>query len=346
MVSSLARRSTIYDQSGPSPDLAPPPTYILLSPDDTRIVVSDYTAISVRSASRLRFVRPIVDGFDYQHCSPGSRATIKTDATQVIFKAYYNDLIHGVGPRESTASILVDGVEHGTIVNPTGFTGPAYVNGSVSFLTAEDRTIELVWPYGDGMDLISIAINSGATLAAPPARPAGILAACGDSITHGFSAPKTIQTWAYKLAASKDRQVKNFANAGRTVVAADAGALIGSGADRVTYMIGYNDFLYQNAVPAFQAAVQGWIIAAKAALPSAKIYVISPIYSPNNNTIPLSTYRAAVQAAVAAEGGSNVAFIDGLALMTNNSAMLVDGVHPGAAGAAEIAAALGSIIAD
>lgn len=345
MVTSLARRSNVYSQLPPSPDLAPLPTPVTLLPNNAAILVSDYATIVERSASRLRFSRPISDSFSYQHCSPGSRAAIRTDATALKFVVYYNALVAGSGPREGTASVLVDGVEVATIANPTGYMSAAFVTKEIDFDAAAMRTIELVWPYADGLDLVRIEANAGAAFLSAPPRPTGVLAACGDSITHGFSVPRTTLSWAFGLAAAKGRQLKNLANAGRTAIAADANALVGSAADRVTYLIGYNDFLFQNNVAAFQAAVEGWINNAEAALPTSKIYVISPIYSPNTNTIPLSSYRTAVEAAVAAAGGVNVTFVNGLALMANDNALLVDTIHPNAAGAAQIKTSLEGIVA-
>lgn len=328
----------------PSPDIPYVPSPTLLSPDDTRIDVTDYAAIVERSATRLRFIRPITDGNNYQHCSPGSRARIRTDATSVTFKVYYNGLVTRLGARNFISTLLVDGVVAATFTNPNGETATATVVYTLSLSGVSMRTVELVWPYGDGMDLVSIEVNVGATFEAPAARPSAILAAQGDSITHGFLATKTTDSWAYKLADAKGRRLLNEANGSNTAVAAQASSLAGSGADRVIYMIGYNNFVAQTALATFQAAVEGWINNAEAALPSAKIYVISPIYSPNTGTITLAQYRTAVQAAVTAAGGANVTFVNGLSIMTNSSDRLVDTIHPNDLGAGEIATALGALV--
>lgn len=329
----------------PSPDLPYVPSTTFLTPDDTRIDVSDYAAISQRTPTRLRFIRPIADGNNYQHCSPGSRARIKTNATSITFTVYYNGLVTRLGARNFIASILVDGVLAATLTNPNGETAVAKVVYTLNLPSVVFRTIELVWPYGDGMDLLSIEVNNGATFDTPAARPSGILAVQGDSISHGFLATKTLDSWAYKLAVAKGRKLLNMANGSNTAVASNANALIGSGADRVTYMIGYNNFVAQTPLATFQAAVEGWINNAEAALPTAKIYVISPIYSPNTGTITLAQYRTSVQAAVTAAGGANVSYINGLSIMTNSNTRLADTIHPNDTGSSEIVSALTPLIA-
>jgi lysophospholipase L1-like esterase len=316
-----------------------------MTPDDARIDVTDYASIVERTPTRLRFVRPIVDGNNYQNCSPGSRARIRTDATAITWTVYYNGLVTRLGARNFIAVVLVDGAIAGTFTSPNGETAVSTVVYTLNLPSAAMRTIELIWPYGDGMDLLSVEVNSGASFETPAARPSGILACQGDSITHGFAATKITDTWAYKLAVAKGRRLLNDANGSNTAVATQANSLAGSGADRVVYMIGYNNFVAQTALATFQAAVEGWINNAEAALPSAKIYVISPLYSPNTNTITLAQYRTSVQSAVTAAGGANVAYVNGLSLMTNSSDRLADTIHPNDLGAGEVATALIPIVA-
>lgn len=329
----------------PSPDIPYVASPTFLKPDDARIDVTDYASIVERSATRLRFIRPITDGNNYQHCSPGSRARIRTDATSITFKVFYNGLVTRLDARNFISTLLVDGVVAATFTSPVGDTGSATVVYTLSLTGVSMRTIELIWPYGDGMDLFSIEVNLGATFETPAGRPTGVLVLQGDSITHGFLATKTTDSWAYKLAAAKGRQLLNEANGSNTAVATQANSLAGSGADRVTYMIGYNNFVAQTALATFQASVEGWINNAEAALPTAKIYVISPIYSPNTNTITLAQYRSAIQSAVANAGGANVTYINGLSIMPNSADRLADTIHPNDLGASEIAAALSVLIA-
>jgi lysophospholipase L1-like esterase len=330
----------------PSPDIPYEGNASLLLPNDARIDVTDYASISEQSATRLRFIRPIADSNNFQHCSPGSRARIKTSATSITFKVYFNGLVTRLDARNFIATLLVDGVVAATFTNPNGSSATATVLYTLTLASSPSlRTIELIWPYGDGMDLLSIEVNNGSLFGTPDARPSGILANEGDSITHGFFASKTTETWTYKLAVAKGRRMLNLANGSNTANPSDASALVGTGADRVTYMIGYNNFVAQTALATFQAAVEGWINNAEAALPSAKIYVISPIYSPNTNTITLAQYRSAIVSAVANAGGPNVTYINGLSIMANSNDRLADTIHPNDLGASEIASNLAALVA-
>lgn len=330
------------------PDPPVPPSGALLLPNDSRLLVSDYHQIAERSTSRLRLRRSIVDGQGYEHCAPGARVSFVTDATSVSFLVYYNDLVTRDDARNFVAEVLVDGVSAGTFTNPAGAGGPSTVLQTLT-LAAGSKTVALIWPYGDGMDLLSVTLNTGSTASAA-VRPAGKIVFQGDSITHGFSSSKSTQSWPYKTAALLNRQLINLGYGGRGANGSDASALTGTGADRVAYMIGFNNFYPASNLAAFQSAVESWITIARAALPAAKLYLVSPIYSTKTaadygHTTELQAYRDRVQAAEAAAGDAETYFVDGLTVMTNNGSRLLDGIHPNDTGSGEIPAALAATIA-
>lgn len=317
-------------------------------PNSTSFTVSDYASIAEQSASTLRFLRPITDGYDFQNASPGSRVSFTTTATSVRVSMFHNDLVRytaDINNQFSIGAILVDGVEVKTyqwaqLWNETGIV-------TIEFsLSAGSKTVTIVWPYWTGFELRKIEINTGATMTTV-SRPANKIAVCGDSISQGATASKVTTTWPYLLAIAENKQLVNIANGGATAVASQGSALSGLGCNVVTYMIGYNNFVAQTPLVTFQTAVQGWITNARAALPSAAIHVISPIYSPNTNTITLAQYRSAVQAAELAAGDANTFYIDGLSIMTNNINRLYEGaagVHPNDLGSSEIATNLAAIV--
>ena len=315
-------------------------------PNSASFTVSDYASIAEQSASTLRFLRPVSSpGYDFQNAAPGSRVSFTTTATSVRVSMFHNDLVRFTGDINnnlSTGAILVDGVEVKTykwaqLWNETGI-----VTIELS-LAAGSKTVTIVWAYWVGFELRKIELNTGATMTTV-SRPANKIATCGDSITQGSAASKVTTTWPYLLAISENKQLVNLANGGQTAVAADGNGLTGTGCNVVTYMIGYNNFAAQTPLVTFQTAVQGWITNARAALPSAAIHVISPIYSPNTNTITLAQYRSAVQAAELAAGDANTFYIDGLSIMPNNTNRLSDGVHPNDLGSSEIATNLAAIV--
>ena len=320
----------------------------LILPNDGRLTISDYQTISDRSSTRLRFVRSVVDGQGYEHCAPGARVSFTTNATLAAFSVHFNDLVTRDDSRNFVAEIRVNGTSVATFTNPSGASGPADVVHSINMLGGS-KNIELIWPYGDGMDLTNIIVTAGASVSAP-SRPSGKIICQGDSITHGFWATRATQSWAFKLAEAKSRQLINLGYGGRAANASDANALAGTGADRVLYMIGFNNFYPNTGVVAFQTAVQGWITNARAALPSAKLYLLSPIYSTKlaadyGHATELQAYRDSVLAAEAAAGDAETYYVDGLSLMTNSADRLSDGIHPNDLGSSEIATALESIIA-
>jgi hypothetical protein len=114
-------------------------------------------------------------------------------------------------------------------------------------------------------------------------------------------------------------------------------------------MIGYNDWATNIALSTFQVAILAELQNMRTALPSAKIYAITPIYSTNvgtnGNGDTLANFRTAMSSAFATWGDDNSTLIDGLSLMTNSADRLGDGaVHPNDLGSTEIATALNAII--
>jgi lysophospholipase L1-like esterase len=318
------------------------------APNSTAFTVSDYASIAEQSASTLRFLRPITDGNGFENAAPGSRVSFTTTATFVRVSMFHNTLVtrnQAIADFYSVGAILVDGVEIKTFNWSDGYNAAGIVTIEFS-IAAGSKTVTIVWPYWTGFELRKIEINTGATMTAP-SRPANKIAVCGDSISQGSTASKVTTSWPYLLAIAENKQLINIANGGAMAVATDANGLTGTGCNVVTYMIGYNNFLAQTLIVDFTIAVQGWITNARAALPSAAIHVISPIYSPNTNTITLAQYRSAVQAAELAAGDANTFYVDGLSIMTNNINRLYEGaagIHPNDLGSSEIATNLAALV--
>jgi lysophospholipase L1-like esterase len=317
-----------------------------ISAIDSRIDVSDNPPAVERSNTRFSMLRSINDsGAEFRYCAPNARLRFVTDATTVELGVRFTKLTtHGAF--NSTAEILVDGVSN-TTFNPTSdasATAPATAKKvTLTFGSSVNRTIELLWPYADSMDFLYLRVNNAATVATPVPRPAAKICVLGDSITQGFSVSKPSETWTYRLGAAKGRQIVNLGYGGRGAVAAD-GLAIDPTCANVVYMIGYNDFGSQLPLNTFQNRVQGTLQNIRSTAPSARIYMVSPIYTTSTNTIPIASYRSRVASAVAAVGDGNTLYVDGLALMTNNSNRLTDGIHPNATGSAEIAASLAALM--
>lgn len=313
---------------------------------DPRIEFSDSIEPTERSFAKISVTRPISDSVNFKFCAPNARARFVTNATTVeMGLRYTKQTTHGAF--NSTTEILVDGVTNTTFVAPNNNAHndpPSVLAKTISFGSAVNRTIELIWPFGDSMEFTYIRTNSGATVSAPTPRPARKICLLGDSITQGFSLGQPSQTWAFKLGALKGRQIVNLGYGGRTAVPSDGSAVAGTGCDAVFYMIGTNDFNGQVAINTFRTNVQGVLQNIRGALPAAKIYTSGPLYLTTSLAIPASSYRTAVSEAVAGIGDANTTYVDGLTLMTNNSNRLSDGTHPNETGSTEIANALSAII--
>jgi len=319
--------------------------YDTLLPADPRLLVSDYRTIVERSPQKLSFIRAITEANNFRYCSPGTRVGFNTNSLSVKINVFYNFLVTRLDARNYVGVILADGVEVATFTNPSTNTASATVETLVTFGSVATRKIEIIWPYGDGMELVNIKVVAGSAVTIASARPTNKLLLLGDSITHGYSASKVTASWAYLLCGLKSVQMISEGYGSLTTVGAyGTTAATGSGAYAVTVALGYNDFAAQTALVTFQTAYQLLLTNIRAALPSAKIYVITPIYSTSTNTTPLSDYRTYIGNAVTAVGDGNTVLIDGLSLMTNNSNRLSDGIHPNDTGSAEIATALAAII--
>ena len=294
---------------------------------------------------KLSFIRSITEAYNFKYCSPGTRVGFNTNSLSVKINVFYNFLVTPSAARNYVGVVLADGVEVATFTNPSTNTASATVETLVTFGSVATRKIEIIWPYGDGMELVNVKVVSGSTVTIASARPTNKLLLLGDSITHGFYASKVTASWAYLLCGLKSVQmISEGYGSLRTVGSYGTSSATGSGAYAVTVALGYNDFGAQIALATFQTAYQLILTNIRAALPSAKIYVITPIYSTSTNTIPLSDYRTYIGNAVTAVGDVNTVLIDGLTLMTNNSNRLADGIHPNDTGSAEIATALAAII--
>jgi hypothetical protein len=326
-----------------------------IAPNSASLTVSDYANIAAQTSTALRFSRPITDANGFQNSAPAARVSFTTNTRRLRLTMFWNGLVTRSDTQSSIANlysvgaVLVDGVRVGTFNSENHpQTTTAVQQYSYDLGNTNSKVVTIVWPYWTAVTLQQIEIDSVATITTAT-RPTNKLAVCGDSISQGATVTASDKTWPFLLGGLESLQMVNFANGGALAVGADATTALSGQTNitKITYMIGYNNFVAQTAIATFQTAVALWITNARAAQPSAAIHVISPIYSPNTNTLTLAQYRTAVQNAESSAGDANTFYIDGLSIMTNNTNRLYEGatgVHPNDLGASEIATNLAALI--
>lgn len=327
----------IFVGSGMGGDPIPPD----FTPDNAAFNYSDGCAVSI-TPSRARFTRPLIDGQGYENANPGARVRFVTNAATLTFRVQYTNLILRTDTYNGTIVTLANGSVVNTVTRAAGGAGP--LDRIVNFGSSTSRTIEIVMPYCASVDFVGIFLPGGSSLSAPAARPATRLVCVGDSITHGFAASDVAHSWPWLLAVADTYELVNHGYGGRQVAPADGTTAASLSPGVATYLIGYNNFTAQTPLSAFLTSYTGFISAFRAVAPTTKLYCITPIWSPNTNALTLENYREQIRGALGAIGDSNNVLVEGLTLMTNDSSRLVDGVHPNDTGAAEIAAALASIV--
>lgn len=314
-------------------------TYTTYLPNNANLTVSDYVNIAEQSTTRLRFSRPAGDNNAFIGCAPNTRVSFTTDATYLRLNlAYANN--PGGSNRLATGAILVNGVEYGTFL----YSGSLPGSGQHDFtLPGGSNVVTVLWPSSADTDLTSVLLDSGASLAAAPARPTNRIVFAGDSITQGFSVTKPTLAWTELTAVNQSRQAFNVAYGAAPASVYDATAMLAtvSNADLGVYMVGTNDLFNQYPLSQYDTHLRGWIRKAKSLMTTPRLFIASPIFNGGTWTITLAQYRAQAQSTVQAlmtygNGDERLFYLNGADLMPSNASGLADGVHPNNTGANEI----------
>ena len=269
---------------------AGPVSAVVLTPDDSRIGYSDYARVTVNS-SMARFDRIIAQGNNSQHDNPGARVRFRTDATSATATVSYNSL-HKHPYVNSVGTILVDGVQTGTFTAGSArgaVSIPVLTQGSAAY-----HTVELVMPDFDSVDFAGLTVNAGAGFAAVPARPSTRWVAYGDSITQGAYATTINKTFVGKVAQTKGWEVVNMGFGSDVIDGADGNTIGTLGAGIISEMQGYNNAAGGTPAATFKASMATFVSNVRSHQASVPIYLISPLYSPNNASL-LAQYRSALQ---------------------------------------------------
>ena len=316
---------------------------VLKAADDAAISSSDYMDLSVNS-TRRRCTRPLVDGQGYEYAAPGARiARFTTNSKTINAQIRFTNLITRVTTYNGTGAILADGVKVGTY---TCAYGGGLVSATVTFTTATNRVIEFICPHGASVDFEGVYVVQGATFTAAPAAPTDKVLIVADSIFHGYNASEVAETSAFKLRQLRGVQVLNCGYGGASAGSFTATSVAaGTGAGKVWYALGYNNFYPGVSLSATKANIKTGLALIRTALPSARIYVQSMIatgstastYGRTPGDREPSDYRTTCQAAFTEWGDANSVFVDGLTILPTASGLSGDLIHPADSGMTTIA---------
>lgn len=334
---------------------AAPSADVTVAADDARIAYSDYVRRTFVSApydaavTLARFDRLLpIAGKGYECDNPGTRIRFRTDATNALASLYYNALHVSTSARNSRGFCRIDGQTNAAWGFQTVATETVRTQELVEVALAVPagggyHDYELVLPYGDAVDFAGVTVNEGALFQAPPARPATRYVAYGDSITHGFTASDVGQSYAYRVAETKDWELVNMGYGGRAATAADGTTVGSQQADVISVLIGVNDWQGGVALATYSNRLDGFLANLRALQPTVPVYLLTPLWvdaswDPAADIAPLESYRQIVRAVAAARSDPNLHVVEGPELI-DPSVVYFDAVrvHPNDAGFAQMA---------
>jgi hypothetical protein len=310
------------------------------------LTYSDYAAIDL-SGGVARFTRPITDIADTggrQYVNPGARCSFRSDAKVVNVYLAFNTSQPAASARASKGLIQVNGSVVQEFSSPAGLGVSTSCHLQVINATSADRLYEVLMPWGQSVDFVSVQVDTPYVVTQSAARTGARVIVYGDSRAGGYYQTGTAQAWWYKLAEAKGWQCTNMGYAGRLVTPGDGTILGGMTCSKLIVMIDYNDFAAQVALATFKSSYKSFLTNFHTLNPTADIYCISSLWTSTSLAIPIASYRTQESDAVTELGWSQLHFINGLSLTTNAGASFFDGIHPNDTGSSEIAAALPALI--
>lgn len=336
----------ILGLSGGAPYVRPTVPMSFYQPNNSNIDYSDYAFLSLNGA-RARFYRPTdVFGNGNEYANPGARVRIATLSRYLSLRIQYSDLISRSAAYAGAGALVVDGALHSTFDRAQGAAGPVTLDLDLGSTSA--RLIEILMPYAASVDFLGVSIASTASLVMPGARPSIRYVAVGDSITQGFNTTNSFASWTQQLAIAKGWQCIDIGYGGHQCLPNDVANAAALSPDVGTYMIGTNDYLNQASLASFKANIKTAVMNWRSIAPSAKLYVITPIpcgaspFVVGSNT--LEQYRQQIRDGLSELADSQTQLIEGTIFLASGITKLVDNIHPGNAGAAEMAMNISPLI--
>ncbi len=325
--------------------------------DDTSIGYSGYVHMEfvpylqedpLSAAKIARFDRVLdIPGKGYRWDNPGARIRFRTDATHVKALLHFNELHTSASARNSNGIYLIDGATQPAWTFHTKTTTPKRAPETVEVQMPAPAApgfhdYEIVLPYGDAVDFQGLEVNATAKMQPPPAAPAVLYFAYGDSVTHGFTASAIDKTYPYLVAQKRGWQLINLGLGGRASNVVDAHVLKTLKADVITVLMGVNDWQGGGPVERYRKNMMGFFDAIRAVQPTVPIYFITslhvpPAWSPKTQIADLESYRQVAREIVLARKDPHLRLIEGPELIDHDPKLFdAVAVHPNDQGFAQM----------
>lgn len=270
----------------------------------------------------------------FQTASPKIDLTFekRTDGGQVL-----TDLNKGFNVYANGTEIMATNLLSFSITNPTPGTA---------------TTFEVSLPNLWSVNFTGMKVTEGYPLLDPGANTKPVYVSIGNSITHGTGQYcESSKTYPFLLAQTMGWNLHNLAVAGASVGWATALNLKGKQVDKISVLIGFNDFKFDAAALATKQTMYGRLLdSLRKFQPNAKIYCITPLASSatsGNAPYTLQDFRNMVKTQVTTRqqaGDSLLYLIDGPDISDVSMLASGDEVHLSEYGAKVLADNLAAFI--
>lgn len=275
---------------------------------------------------------------------PGGRQRFVSNAPSVSVKMRWNGLVTRADARNPIGHVYVDGVLVQDFQSPAGVNVVTTSAIVVNMGSSANRIYEIVLPYADGVEFGGVDVAPPYVVTAAPPRVGALMVCLGDSITQGFSVTDERRSWTYLLAQAKGFRCINLGYGGRITVPDDGTKAANLNPDRITVLLGMNDYLGQRPVADYKADLKQLLMNIHAVNPTVPVYVSGITLTTTALAIPLSSYRSVAGECIGELGYSQLVGVDTSTLIANSSQLQGDGVHPNDAGAANMAVGWGAVV--
>lgn len=270
--------------------------------------------------------------YNKAHSNSCIRLEFETDSASLFLKSHMTQRSSRV---YYSQDIFVDGKLAGSLWGKFDDTPDSVKNGTAAglfYLGEEGKTkkvtIHLPWSYSS--DIIELSLDDGASII--PAKKSRKMLFYGDSITQGYNAVYTSNSYAAKVAVGLDAEARNK-GIGAEVFRPALAELKDEGfePDIITVAYGTNDWAGGVSKELFEERSDKFFGALAKNYPNAKIFAIAPIWRADwQNMHSLGEFfHVRDHFASIAEKYANVTLIDGFDFLPHNPDLYNDRfLHP------------------